>query len=188
MRRLICIPMFLAFATFQTFAQQARTIEDTIAGITVGKSTFEDIQRKFSARLILVDGRHAVRWDDECEIFFDFGLDDSDRPTNRVENIQLLNLGRGAQKQSPCHEITTGRGLRLSDSPQRVQTLYGPAKHFLRDEMTVIAYDSKPRCPRGSKTAILMHDMGTEWLRGAVGLHNIYLGITSSTCDELNSD
>jgi len=53
----------------QVPAQHAATIEDTLAGITVGKSTLADVQRKFGPRLIVDQGRRAVRWNGGYEIF-----------------------------------------------------------------------------------------------------------------------
>jgi hypothetical protein len=33
-----------------------------------------------------------------------------------------------------------------------------------------------------------MRDMGVEWAPGSSGLQNIYLGVTSTTCDEWGSN
>src|SRR5258708_15401011 len=105
----------LAYPGIQV-AQQVPHVEDTIAGITVGKSKLADVQKKFGARLILdpKQGRHAVKLDGQCELFFDLESADSNSPANHVTNIELANLGTGAERGSQCDEFSTGRGLKLS--------------------------------------------------------------------------
>jgi len=187
MGKLLYVVVFLFIAANEVSPQHNTfRIEDTIDGITVGKSTLGDLHRKFGADLIIDQGRHAVRINGECELFFDLEVDDSDQPADLVRNIQLLNLGRGTERQSSCNQITTGRGLRLSDSPKRVQILYGPSTSFMRNKMTAVGYYTRPRCQNGSERAVIIHDMGVEWLESENGLQNIYLGVTKTTCDEFN--
>jgi hypothetical protein len=184
-----CFLLFIFFTTTQVFGQRAPVVEDTIAGITVGKSTLRDVQRRFGSRLILDEGsRHAVRWDGECEVFFDLEKDDSNKPDNLVRNIQLLNLGKGADRKSPCNRVATGRGLRLSDSPERMLALYGPARQLTREGTNVAFYRSNPHCPKGSKKAVILWNMDVEWVPGVGGIHTIDIEVENTTCDELNSD
>jgi hypothetical protein len=186
--RLHAFALILLVGTVRAFAQPAMAIEDTVAGITVGKSTLADVQRMFGTKLALYEGRHGVRWDGACEIFFDLEDKGTEKPSSLVENIQLLNLGKGADKNSPCNRIATGRGLRLSDSPNRVRALYGPANTFVRNNMVSVGYNSKPRCPQGSKKAVVFRNMGVEWVPGSQELHDIDLGITKTDCSELTAE
>ena len=186
MKKIIRYVALSCFALAPTMAQNHPAIEDTLAGITAGKSTFGDLQRRFGAKLIVDQGRRAVRLDGECELFFDFDPDDP-KPTDQVKNIQLLNLGRGSEKNSPCNKLATGRGLRLSDSPERVRALYGLAKQFAENNNQRLAYDTNPHCPAGSKATVVLHNFGVEWTPDSAGLRDIDLGITRSNCGELNS-
>jgi len=185
--KLLClVPLFISALT-PTLAQRTGTVEDTIAGFTVGKSTLGDIQRRFGRRLNLDRGRKAVQWDGECEIFFDFDADNP-KPSDRVENIQLLNLGRGSEKGSRCNKLATGRGLMLSNTPERVRALYGSGKQFEEKNNERLGYNTVPPCSAGSKATVVLHNFGVEWTPGSMGLQDIDLGITRTTCDELNSE
>ena len=184
MKKTFRLLLLILFSASQIAAQRAAFIEDTIAGITVGKSTFADVQHKFRPRLIVDQGRQAVRWDGQCEIFFDFEPY-SPRPNDRVQNVQFLNLGKGAAKDSPCNRLATGRGLRLSDSPQRARALYGPTKQSTLNNNFVLGYNTKPNCPDGSKRAVILHNFGVEWIPGSSVFQNIYLGITFTSCPDL---
>src|SRR5580658_7661511 len=107
-------------ATGQEAAQHVFAIENTIAGITVGVSTLDDVQKKFGSELIIDQGRYAIRWEGQCELFFD--VDDKEPHINprQIVNLQLLNLGGGPKLDSPCEGIRTGRGIKLSDSLESV--------------------------------------------------------------------
>jgi hypothetical protein len=187
MKFAICLALFFLSLSSQILAQRKPHVEDTIAGITVGKSSFGDVQRKYGTRLILDQGRYAVRWDGECELFFDLEQDHSDRPDNPVWNIQLLNLGKGAEQASPCNDVTTGSGLKLSDSPLRVRALYGRGKQKTLNGLTVFGYDSKPRCKKGSRQTVILHGMGVEWASEAQKINNINLGLSTKVCGEIDS-
>jgi hypothetical protein len=124
---LVAFALLISPGTLTT--QSSPVVEDTIAGITVGNSTLGDVQQKFGRRLKVDEevGRYAVKIDGQCELFFDLGLEEPgpDQTNSRVMNIQLLNLGKGGDRGSPCNELVTGRGLKLSDSPDKMMRIYG---------------------------------------------------------------
>ncbi len=123
-------------------AQGVPMIEGTIAGLTLGKSTLGDIQKKFGHKLIVDKkmGAYAVRIDGQCELFLGFGPEkpNPDQEYSRVMSIQLLNLGKGAERVSPCNEFATGRGLKLSDPPEKMNSLYGKPNNTFVEKLEII--------------------------------------------------
>jgi hypothetical protein len=182
------VALVLLFSSGRQIAQQVSVVEDTIAGITVGKSTFSDVQRRFGRNLILDknERRYAVRWDGQCEVFFDLEKDNYDQPDNRVMNIQVLNLGNGAKRDSPCNKIATGRGLRLSDSPDMIQRLYGlPDSKFMRKQLSVNRYENSALCTLSTIHTFDLRNMFAEWSAESMTIQNISVSIERSICDEL---
>ena len=182
--------VILALLIAQTgkVAPKLPQVEDTIAGITVGKSTLADVQRRFGNELILdeTEGRHAVRWDGQCEILFDLEKDNSNQPNNRVMNIQLLNLGNGAEPESTCNQIATGRGLKLSDSPDKIQRLYGlPRSKFTRKQLSVARYENSDLCSNSTVHLFNLRNMFVEWFGDSMVFQNISVSVERSNCDEL---
>ena len=178
----------LLIAQSEKAAPKLPQVEGTIAGITVGKSSLADVQRRFGSKLILdeTEGRHAVRWDGQCEIFFDLEKDNSNQPSNRVMNIQLLNLGKGADPESPCNQIATGRGLKLSDSPDAIQRLYGlPSSKFMRKQLSVARYENTHLCSQSTIHSFNLRNMFIEWSAESMVLQNISVSVERNNCDEL---
>jgi hypothetical protein len=170
--------------------QHVPAIEDTIAGITVGKSTLRDVEDKFGKKLILdpKEKRHAVRWDGQCEIFFDFEKDDPSSPNNRVVNIQLLNLGHGIRVGSPCSRIATSHGLRLTDSPDALHRIYGaPSSLFARQQLTVARYENSGVCQKKALRTFWLKNMFVEWQTDSKVLQNVSISVEKGDCDELRS-
>ena len=177
----------LATPAFQ-FAQQAAHVEDTIAGITVGKSKLSDVQKKFGTRLIVdqKQGRHAVKVEGQCELFFDLEKDDSDAPSNMVKNIELANLGKGAERGSPCDEFLTGQGFKLSSSPDSITSVYGPSMNALpRDRMTVARLSNDAYCEDKHKHAYTARTFFIEWLSDTKVIQSISTGVEPANCDDL---
>ena len=188
MKTLFAVALILLIAPARHMAQQASAVEDTIAGITVGKSTLGDVQRKLGRNLVLDknEGRYAARWNGQCELFFDLEKDDSDQPSNRVMNIQLKNLGKGAERESPCSKIATGRGLRLSDSPNTTQRLYGlPSNKFMRKQLSVVRYENSALCSQSTIHAFDSRNMFVEWSMESKVFQSISVSVERSNCDEL---
>jgi hypothetical protein len=184
----------LLISTGTLIAQHVPVIEDTIAGITVGKSTLGDLQQKFGRRLIVDKefGSYSVRIDGQCELFFNFGIDtpNPDQKNSRVMNIQLMNLGKGGEQGSRCNEFSTGRGLRLSDSFQRVLNIYGkPMGQLTIGEYEANGYDNiKSLCTSSSSPnrSVVVRDFGFDWSPKDKSIHSINMGVTSTTCGDLN--
>jgi hypothetical protein len=183
----LTVALALLISPGMPVAQKVPAVEDTIAGITVGKSTLMDVQRRFGGRLTVdqSEGRHAVKLDGQCELFFDFEPGDSNQPNSLVMNIQLSNLGSGAQRGSPCDRFGTGRGLKLSDSPDMVQRLYGsPNSKFMRKQLSVDRFENSALCADPSKHMINSRNMFIEWLPNSNVIQNISVSIEHSDCDE----
>jgi hypothetical protein len=178
----------LAYPGMQV-AQKAPHVEDTIAGITVGKSKLADVQKKFGARLIVdpKQGRHAVKLDGQCEVFFDLESDDSNSPTKHVTNIELANLGTGAERGSPCDAFSTGGGLKLSSSPDSINSIYDSATTLPRDRLTVDRISNDALCEDSHKHAFTSRIMFIEWLTATKVIQRISAGIEPANCDDLRA-
>jgi hypothetical protein len=184
----LAVVLALLITPGRQIAQQVSVVEDTIAGVTVGKSTLGDVRRRFGRSLTLDknEGRYAVRWDGQCEVFFDLEKDNSDQPDNRVMNIQLFNLGKGAERESPCNKIATGRGLRLSDSPDTIQRLYGlPTSKFMRKQLSVDRYENSALCSQSTMHSFDLRNLFVEWSAESMTFQNISVSVERSNCDEL---
>jgi hypothetical protein len=184
------IAVALAFLSYSGVlaAQKVPQVEDTIAGITLGKSTLGDVQKKFGARLIVDpnQGRHAVKVDGQCELFFDFESDDSTSPKSRVKNIELANLGKGAEPGSPCDEFSTGHGLKLSSSPDSFPPFYGsPTNTFDREKLTVDKFSNEKLCEDIHKHAYTARNFYIEWLTDTKVIRSISMDIEAANCDDL---
>jgi hypothetical protein len=169
-------------------AQEPPRVEDTIAGITLGKSTLGDVQKKFPFRLIVDpnQGRHAVKLDGQCELFFDFESDDAASPKSRVTNIELANLGKGAEPGSPCDDFSTGHGLKLSSTPDSLPPFYGsPTNTFDRGKLTVDKFSNEALCEDKRKHAITAQNMFIEWLTDTKVIRSISIGVEPANCDDL---
>jgi hypothetical protein len=170
--------------------QHVPVVEDTISGITVGKSTLHDVAREFGKSLIVdpKEKRHAVRWEGQCELFFDFEKGGPIEEDNHVMNIQLLNLGGGTQPGSPCSKIATGHGLRLTDSPDALQRLYGePSSVFGRQQLTVARYENSGVCQKKALRAFQLKNMFVEWQTDSKVLQNVSVSVEKGDCNELRS-
>ncbi len=176
----------LAFPRMQ-FAQRAPHVEDTIAGITVGKSTLADVQKKFGARLIVDEGRHAVKLDGQCEVFFDLESEDSKSPSSHVTNIELANLGKGAERGSPCDQFSTAHELKLSSSPDAIEGIYGVSITLPRDRLTVDKFSNESLCEDRHKHAFTARTMFVEWLTGTKVIQRISTSIEAANCDDLRA-
>jgi hypothetical protein len=186
----IHIAVALALLTYRGMlaAQEVAHVEDTIAGITLGKSTLGDLQRKFRTRLIVDpnQGRHAVKVDGQCELFFDLESDDSTSVKSRVTNIELANLGKGAEPGSPCDEFSTGHGLKLSSSPDSLPPFYGlPTNTFVREKLTVDRFSNEALCEDKRRHAITARNFYIEWPTDTKVIRSISTGVESANCDDL---
>jgi hypothetical protein len=178
----------LAYPGMQV-AQEAAHVEDTIAGITVGKSKLSDVQKKFGARLILdpKQGRHAVKLDGQCEVFFDLESADSNSPTSHVTNIELANLGTGAERGSPCDEFSTGRGMKLSSSPDSMTSIYGLSTTLPRDRLTVDKFSNDSLCEDKHKHAFTARTMFIEWVTDKKVIQRISTDVEPANCDDVRA-
>jgi hypothetical protein len=186
------IPFAFVLALLITVGQQgahhAPAIENTLAGITVGVSTLDDVQKKFGNKLTIDQGRHAVRWDGECELFFDVEDEDLHSNPGRIVNIQLLNLGGGQAPNSSCGAIKTGKGIKLSNSLEDVFQAYGqPTGRSVIHEALAIGYDnSKELCTSsaGLKDIVVIRNFGVDWSDKKKAIESISMGIAKTSCDE----
>jgi hypothetical protein len=178
----------LAYPGMQV-AQEAPHVEDTIAGITVGKSKLADVQKKFGARLIVdpKQGRHAVKLDGQCELFFDLESDDSNSPTSHVTNIEFANLGNGAERGSRCDEFSTGRGLKLSSSPDSITSVYGLTTPLPLDHSYVEKFSNEVLFGAGRKLALTARAMVVEWSTDTKVIQRISTGVEPANCDDLRA-
>ncbi len=181
----IAIASALLAATGMLAAQKAAQIEDTIAGITVGKSKLADVQTRFGTRLIVDRSRHAVKIDGQCELFFDLESDDSNSPTSHVTNIELANLGKGAERGSPCDRFATERGLKLSSSPDSVTSIYGDSANTLpREKLTLDRFSNDVLCEDRHKHAYTARTMFIEWLTETKVIQRISASVEPANCDD----
>jgi hypothetical protein len=176
----------LAYPGMQV-AQEVTHVEDTIAGITVGKSKFADVQKKFGARLIVDKGRHAVKVVGQCELYFDLESEDTNSPTSHVTNIELANLGKGAERGSPCDEFSTGHGLKLSSSTDSIDGLYGLSITLPRDRSTVDKFSNDKFCDDRHKHAFTERTMFIEWLTETKVIQRISAGVVPANCDDVRA-
>lgn len=180
----------LAFliAAGQQCTQHMPIIENTIGGITVGVSTLDDVQKRFGSNLTIDQGRHAVRWDGQCELFFDVEDQGSHSDSRRIVNAQLLNLGGGQASDSPCEAIKTGKGIRLSDSLEHVLQVYGqPTGRSVIHEALAIGYDNtKELCTSsaGPRDIVVIRNFGVDWSDKKKVIQSISMGVTRTSCDE----
>jgi hypothetical protein len=184
----IWITAALVFLTYpgMLMAQEVAHVEDTIAGITVGKSTLGEVQKKFGTRLIVDQGRHAVKIDGQCELFFDLESDNAASAKSRVTNIELANLGKGAEQGSPCDEFSTGHGLKLSSSPDSFPSFYGSSTNtFVREKLTVDRFANDALCEDKHKHAITARNFYIEWQTDTRVIQRISTGVESANCDDL---
>ena len=178
----------LLMAVGQQGGRQTPTLENTLAGFTVGVSTLDDAQKRFSEKLTIDQGRHAVRWDGQCELFLD--VEEGNFPSNakRIINIQLLNLGGGQAANSPCQSLSTGKGIRLSDSLDRVLQVYGqPTGRSVIHGALAIGYDNtRGLCKSSAKSSdsVVVRNFGLDWSDEKKAIENISLGVTKTSCDE----
>jgi len=178
--------VLLAYPGMQV-AQKASTVEDTIAGITVGKSKFTDVQKKFGARLIVDKGRHAVKLEGQCELFFDLESEDSNSPSSHVANIELANLGKGAERGSSCDQFSTGLGFKLSSSTDSIDGLYGLSTTLPRDRSTVDKFSNDKFCEDRHKHAFTERTMFIEWVTETKVIQRISVGLEPANCDDLRA-
>jgi hypothetical protein len=175
-------------ATGQLGEQHAPAIENTIAGIMVGVSTLDDVQKKFGSKLRIDQGRPAVLWDGQCELFFDVDDEESHRNPRQIVNVQFLNLGGGQAPNSPCEAIKTGKGIGLSDSLEHVLQAYGkPTGRSVIHDALAIGYDnSKELCTSsaGPKEIVVIRNFGVDWSDKKMAIESISMGVTKTSCDE----
>lgn len=184
----IAVALALLTCSGMLAAQKVAQVEDTIAGITLGKSTLGDVQKKFRTRLIVDpnQGRHAVKVDGQCELFFDFESDDAAGPKSHVTNIELANLGKGAEPGSPCDEFATEHGLKLSSSPDSLPPFYNsPTNTFEREKLTVDKFSNEKLCEDAHKHAFTAKNMFIEWLTATKVIRSISTDVEPANCDDL---
>jgi len=185
---LSAIVVALLMAVGQQSEGKTSNIENTLAGFTVGVSTLDDAQKRFSDKLIIDQGRNAVRWDGQCELFLD--VEEGNYPSNakRIVNIQLLNLGGGQAANSPCQSLSTGKGIRLSDSLDRVLHVYGqPTGRSVIHGALAIGYDNTGGlCKSSAKSSdsAVVRSFGLDWSDEKKAIESISLGVSRTSCDE----
>jgi len=169
-------------------AQLASPVENSIAGVVVGVSTIDDVRHKFGEAITNDQGRIAVRWDGQCELFFDLEDEDPHSTPRRIANVQLLNLGGGQSPTSPCAAIKTASGIGLSNSLGDVSKIYGqPTGRLLNHEVISIGYDNTKKLCLSSVTPneiVVIRNFGVDWSNKKKAIQSISIGVTRATCEE----
>jgi hypothetical protein len=187
------IAFFLLVSPGILIAQNAPIIEDTIAGITVGKSNLGELKHRFGSQLKHDQLTCSVKLNGQCAIHF--YIDDEGPIGNQsiIVNIALYNLAHGNSSGTYCENIMTGHGVKLSDSLQRVFDIYGkPSGHLRIGEYEAYGYDNvsnmRSLCnssPSPGKV-VKIRNFGLDWSRKFKLIHSIHAGITNTDCGELD--
>jgi hypothetical protein len=188
MRVLACVCVAILLFPAESPASRGGSVELVLGGLTVGVSTLDDAKRQFDNLLTIERGMYVVHFGKTCDLSFNLEDVPTGKTPHRILAVSLRRTSETSSELGECDNVITGRGIKLSDSLEKVQHIYGkPVQEFVRNGVRVLGYDNSSLCSRPSVKSIELNGIGFEWSESSKKLINIHVETSSVECLELRS-
>ena len=185
MKVAFCASLVVLVFLGQGTTKHPSPVERSLGGLTVGVSTLDDAKRQFGHSIAMANGEYVVQFD-HCRLVFTLEDAPKRQDSQRISAVSLERLSLEHGKAGDCDKLSTGRGLKLSDSFEKVRAIYGkPRQDFIRSGLRVLGYDNRAWCSDPEKKNIRFYGLGIEWSETQKRLVNIHIDVANTECDEL---